>query len=129
MERSWQGTAGLLAALVLSLGCQQPPGDKVIKVKNDFAAIETACNMFRTHHDRWPDSFEELLNPPVRANGLQSQTYLKKLPKDPWSAQPYHFELDNRGPVLTSYGADRRAGGEWEDADITNRHNPSRGSG
>lgn len=112
---------GILATMVVINTVGHTDEAKITKVKNDFGAIETACSMFRTHHDRWPDSLEELMNPPERPNGMRSQKYLKKTPKDPWTGEIYLYDIDDDGPLLISYGADQSEGGEAENADISNR--------
>lgn len=97
---------------------------RVAIVKSSFRAIHTACDMFRLHNDRWPDSLDELVNPPERPNGGRSQKYLQETPKDPWTQEAYVYEVDDAGPLLISYGADQSEGGEGVNADIR-----SRGSG
>lgn len=112
---------GILATVVLvNIGSASDEAN-VAKVNADFGAIGQACDIFKLHHNRYPESIEELMSPPARPNGMTSEPYLKSTPKDPWRGEMYFFELDDRGPLLISYGADRAEGGEGFNADISNR--------
>ena len=55
---------GILAATVVVNLAGRTDQAKVAAVKIDFKGIETAASLFREDHGRWPDSLEELMNPP-----------------------------------------------------------------
>ena len=108
---------GILASTVVVNVFGRSYQAKVAKVQADFSSIKTASRMFREDHGRWPDSLEELVDPPATDTGLQL-AYLDNAPEDPWSKDYYYYEIDDRGPLLISFGADMTEGGEGFDADI-----------
>ena len=68
---------------------------------------------------QYPSSFEDLVNDPGGVKGWKQ--ILEVVPEDPWNT-PYHFEVvpgSFRGFEIISYGADKQAGGEGINADIT----------
>ena len=89
----------------------------VAKVKTDFQNVKTAARLFREDHRRWPDSLDELMNPPATPNGMQ-MSYLENQAFDPWTGEEYYYELTDRGILLISYGADQAEGGDGFDEDI-----------
>lgn len=108
---------GILATFVVVNTAGRSDQAKVAKVKNDFKAIKSMASMFREDHGRWPDSLEELLNPPESDSGM-SFDYLESEPLDPWTQELYLFELTDDGILLISYGADQTEGGTGFDEDI-----------
>lgn len=94
---------------------------KMAKVKQDFASIQIAAGMFRNDHGRWPESLEELLNPPPEPGSGRRLEYLSGQPLDPWTHELYRFERTEEGLVLHSFGDDRAPGGEGTAADIVVR--------
>ncbi|MCP4599948.1 MAG: hypothetical protein GY847_05310 [Proteobacteria bacterium] len=74
----------------------------------DISRIEHAARLFRTDHDRCPDSIEELASPPGEGKYLE-------LKPDPWG-QPYQFVCpaasDPDGVEVISGGPDRNPKGE-----------------
>ncbi|MGE4619076.1 MAG: type II secretion system major pseudopilin GspG [Planctomycetota bacterium] len=108
---------GILATTVVVNVFGRTDQAKVAKVQADFSSIKTAARMFREDHGRWPDSLEELVDPPTTDNGLMME-YLDNLPEDPWSKEFYYYEMGDRGPLLISWGADMTEGGDEFDADI-----------
>lgn len=117
---------GILATMVVVNVVSRTDEARVTRVQNDFKAIEQAASMFKIDHARYPESLEEMLNPPERPNGQPSESYLKKMPRDPWSNQPYTYEISGGKIHLLSYGADQADGGEAFDSDITNQDDEER---
>lgn len=95
-------------------------------VTTDFNTIDNALQMYRLDNGRYPSEeqgLDALLSEPSGTPEPRnwSGPYLRSEPEDPWG-MAYQYSLgDNGNPVLTSYGADGQAGGEGDDADITNR--------
>lgn len=112
---------GILAAVVVANVVGVDEEAKRTRAISDIKTLEDACSRFKLHHDRYPEALDELMSPPERSDGMTSHPYLKKTPRDPWTKEPYVYEVDDRGPLLISYGADKTEGGEAENADITNR--------
>jgi len=108
---------GILATFVVVSTAGRSDQAKVAKVKSDFANIKTAASMCREDLGRWPESLEELLNPPSSDTGMTFK-YLDKEPNDPWTNEPYYYEVTDEGILLISYGADMSEGGSDFNADI-----------
>lgn len=112
---------GILAAVVVASVAGVDEDAKRQAAQTDLKTIAGACTRFKLQHDRYPDTLEELTNPPERPDGMPSSPYLERTPKDPWTKEPYYYEVDDRGPLLISFGADKTEGGEGHNSDITNR--------
>tara|TARA_B100000768_G_scaffold34071_1_gene32620 strand:+ start:4177 stop:4590 length:414 start_codon:yes stop_codon:yes gene_type:complete len=80
---------GVLLTFVAPMVLNRPDQARTLKVQNDFAAIETALNLFRLDRGRFPnenEGLEVLVN-----NDNNILGYLSKLPTDPWGGL---YELD-----------------------------------
>ena len=108
---------GILATFVVPNVMGRTDQAKVAKVKQDFKALDTQCKMFRTDHGRYPDSIDELINPPADFNGF-THTYLDTEPLDPWTNEAYFFEIIDGRPVFISLGEDMTEGGEGYAQDL-----------
>ena len=106
---------GILASIVVVNVTSRSDDARIAAAKGDLGAIKTACSMFKVDIGRWPDSLDELINPPEDANGTIHE-YLGKLPEDPWG-QEYYFEPTDRGVRIYTFGGDQTEGGEGVDAD------------
>ena len=88
------------------------------KARADVAILSQAVEMFRLENLRYPsmdDGLDALLPDGDR------QGYIKALPKDPWGNEYLYLIPGENGVFdVMSLGADRRLGGEGEDADIGN---------
>lgn len=108
---------GILATFVVPNVMGRTDQAKVSKVKTDFKTLDTQCKMFKIDHGRYPDSIEELLNPPQDFNGNSNQ-YLDSEPLDPWTNEVYFFEMIDGRPVFISLGEDMTEGGEGYAQDL-----------
>ena len=72
--------------------------------------------MYRMEVGRFPESLEELVNPPPNAQGTRDEPYLEKMPIDPWN-HPYVFTIEDGRPVIICVGPD---GQEGTQDDISN---------
>ena len=108
---------GILASTVVVSVLGRSDQARVAKVKTDFHGILQAARLFKEDHNRWPDSIEELVQPPTTSDG-SNMVYLDTEPLDPWSGEYYYYELTDRTPRLISLGADGADGGEEFNADI-----------
>ena len=70
---------GILATFVVPNVMGRTDQAKVAKVKQDFKALDTQCKMFRTDHGRYPDSIDELINPPRTSTGSLTLTSTRNL--------------------------------------------------
>jgi general secretion pathway protein G len=83
------------------------------KAKADIKAIVDALETFRIEHGAIPTTAEGL-EPLVNAG---SETYLSKVPIDPWG-NSYQYASDGHRYSVASFGADGKQGGDGNDSDI-----------
>ena len=89
----------------------------------DIKNLETALDLFYLDVGRYPTEEEGLKALTQQPENLPNWggPYLKKPPKDPWGRDYVYKFPGEHGPYdIMSYGADGQAGGEGENADITN---------
>ena len=117
----------ILATLVAPNIFQHVGAAKDATAKSQIEMLGAALDAYRLDNGRYPSTEQGLgalwekptLDPPVNWKA----PYLRKpVPLDPWG-RPYVYlfpgEANAQGYDLVSYGADGKAGGEGEDADIT----------
>ncbi len=106
---------GLLATVVIINVMPATEKAARVKVEADISVLDSAIEMYRLENMRYPTTQE----------GLAAVTrYLRppRLPNDPWGT-PYVYVTPgpNGAPFrIASLGADKREGGDGENADITN---------
>ena len=104
---------GLLATVVVINVMPAQDTARKKKAEADIALLEQATEMYRLNRMSYPSGGEGL-------EALASGGFIKRLPDDPWG-NPYRYEApggSGRPFDIYSYGADGRAGGEGDDADI-----------
>ena len=114
---------GMLAALVGPQVLNQLGGAKSKSATIQIRDFEQALELYKLDVGRFPRSgegLEALVSQPSGAKGWNGP-YLKKdeLPMDPWG-NPYEYRVSGSRIEIISYGADGRAGGSDEDADVSN---------
>jgi len=116
---------GLLATVVAINVLPTQDRAMVTKAKADIATLEQAIETYRLDNLDFPADLQALVAAPP---GLASPDryrpggYVRRLPQDPWG-QPYQYRRQStRGGQFDvfSYGADRKEGGEGNDADLGN---------
>ena len=116
---------GLLATVVAINVLPSQDRAMVTKAKADIATLEQAIETYRLDNLDFPADLQALVAAPP---GLASPDryrpggYVRRLPQDPWG-QPYQYRRQSaRGGQFDvfSYGADRKEGGEGDDADLGN---------
>ena len=123
-------TYQLISVLILCLSFDYVSGASIaLKSKQDIIALDTALNLFKLDHGRFPSNEEGLkvlTNPELIQNRKKDTPNLKYLEKgllDPWGREYiYRFPGINNpdGFDLLSYGADNLPGGEGENSDFGN---------
>ncbi|HAF43489.1 MAG: type II secretion system major pseudopilin GspG [Sideroxyarcus sp.] len=116
---------GVLAALVVPKVMSRPDEARITAAKQDIATISQALNLYRLDNHRYPTTEQGLAAlvkkttmPPIPAN-WKSEGYLDRVPKDPWGTPYQYLQPGLHGAVdVFSFGTDRAAGGEGNDADI-----------
>jgi general secretion pathway protein G len=116
---------GVLAALVVPKVMSRPDEARMTAAKSDIATISQALNLYKLDNQRYPTTEQGLMAlvkkptvAPVPIN-WKSEGYLDRVPKDPWGTPYQYLQPGVHGAIdVFSFGADRAAGGEGNDADI-----------
>ena len=108
------GLASVLAPNVM----RQLRRGNIDTAKIQIREIGKQLNLFYADCGFYPDDLESLVEAPDNCPSWGPESYMKKLPKDPWNAG-YVYELKGSDYVLTSEGADKRPGGTGSDKDIS----------
>lgn len=113
---------GILAALILPKIMSRPEQARLVKVKQDLLAIQSALDLYKLDNGFYPSSDQGLQalvakpnTPPVPRN-WKEEGYLAELPKDPWG-ETYQYLNDNEKLRIFSYGPKGKDGnseiGNW----------------
>ena len=109
---------GVMAALIVPNVMSRPDQARAVAARQDIATLVHALKLYRLDHGRYPTS-QEGLKALVGTDPKRQQTYLERLPNDPWG-NPYqylnpgvHGEID-----VFSLGSDGQPGGQGNHADI-----------
>ena len=115
----------ILAALIVPKVMSRPDEARVSAARQDIGAITQALKLYRLDNMRYPTTeqgLQALVKKPASApvpENWKGNGYLEKLPKDPWGSPYKYLQPGFHGDVdIMSFGADREAGGEGNDADI-----------
>lgn len=116
---------GVLAALVVPKVMSRPDEARMTAAKSDIATITQALNLYKLDNQRYPTTEQGLMAlvkkptaAPVPTN-WKNEGYLDRVPKDPWGTPYQYLQPGVHGAIdVFSFGADRAAGGEGNDADI-----------
>ncbi|CAB3749215.1 type II secretion system major pseudopilin GspG [Paraburkholderia humisilvae] len=116
---------GILAALIVPKIMSRPDEARRVAAKQDIGTMMQALNLYRLDNGRYPTSeqgLRALIEKPTTEpvpNNWKSGGYLERLPNDPWGNQYQFLNPGVHGEIdVFSYGADGKAGGEANDADI-----------
>jgi len=118
---------GLLATVVVQNLAGEVDKARVTKAQADVRALESALNMYKLDNFRFPSTEQGLRalterpNSAPEARNWRNGGYVTSLPQDPWG-NPYQFLSPGQHGTIDvfSLGADGKAGGEGDDADIGN---------
>ncbi len=114
---------GVLAALVVPNVLDRADEARVTAARTDVNNLMQALKLYKLDNQRYPSSeqgLEALVRKPTAGTPPPNwKPYVEKLPTDPWK-QPYQYANPGiKGEIdVYSFGADGRAGGEGNDADI-----------
>lgn len=112
---------GLLASLIAPEMFGRVDQSRVQTAKTQMKMLETSLNTYRLDMGRFPESLDDLLE--SDHPNWQGPYFPEDVPPDPWG-NPYVYRMpgdDGQPYALLSYGADGKAGGEENDADIIHR--------
>lgn len=113
---------GILAAIIVPKIMSRPEQARVVKVKQDILAIQSALDLYKLDNSMYPTTDQGLdalvkkpTSDPIPQN-WKSEGYLQQLPVDPWGA-PYQYVNDNEKLKIFSYGPKGKEGdstiGNW----------------
>lgn len=109
---------GMLAVMVAPNLFNQADSARRDATLSQMAALSSALAAHRLDVGQYPEDLEGLM---VNTTGRSSWDgpYLNNdVPRDPWGFE-YQYSATGNDFTLLSFGADGRAGGEGNDADIT----------
>ena len=112
---------GIIAALIVPNLFDRAGKAKRAVAKQQVSTLEGAVQMFQQDYSRFPETLEELANPPTDVEGASPPSVKAKDLTDPWG-NPFVYRYPGNSWTfdLLSLGADGQEGGEGENADITN---------
>ncbi len=113
---------GILAAIIVPKIMSRPEQARIVKVKQDILAIQSALDLYKLDNGFYPStdqSIEALIKKPTSEptpRNWKAEGYLQQLPTDPWGQQ-YQYINDNENLRIFSYGPKGKEGnseiGNW----------------
>ena len=116
---------GLLATVVAINVLPSQDRAMTTKAKADIATLEQAIETYRLDNLDFPADLQALVAAPAglpNPERYRPGGYIRRLPEDPWG-HPYQYRRQsahNGQFDVYSLGADRKEGGEGNDADLGN---------
>jgi len=107
---------GILAAVIVPKIMSRPEQARIVKVKQDLLAIQSALDLYKLDNGMYPTTdqgLQALVKKPTTSpipQSWKSEGYLQQLPNDPWG-QPYQYINDNEKLRIFSYGPKGKDGG------------------
>lgn len=118
---------GILATIIVINVLPAQNQAMVEKARADVSQLENAVEMYRLTMNAYPtdeEGLDVLVTPPDDARlaaRFPEGGFINRLPTDPWGNDYQYAVPGEYGRYdIWSFGADGRAGGEGEDADIGN---------
>lgn len=113
---------GILAAFIVPKIMSRPEQARIVKVKQDILAIQSALDLYKLDNGRYPTTdqgLQALVSKPTNAplpRHWKPEGYLQELPLDPWD-EPYQYLNDNEKIKIFSFGPKGKEGnseiGNW----------------
>ncbi len=95
----------------------------IAAAKMDIKTIKENVNTFRWKYHRYPETLDELMNPPDLPGQPPPEPFLNEAPIDPWGRE-YYFSIEDGKPVVICFGED---GQEGTEDDITDQKGADEG--
>ena len=113
---------GILGAIIIPKIMSRPEEARMVKVKQDILAIQSALDLYKLDNGSYPTTDQGLqalvskpTTPPIPHN-WKPDGYLQDIPKDPWG-EPYQYINDDEKIKIFSYGPKGKGGnseiGNW----------------
>jgi len=110
---------GILAALIVPNLMDRPDQARAVAARQDIGTLMQALKLYRLDNGRYPSAEQGLPALIGSSQAGSGRSYLDHLPNDPWGAPYQYLNPGVHGEIdIFSFGADGRAGGEGNDADI-----------
>lgn len=113
---------GILAAIIVPKIMSRPEQARLVKVKQDILAIQSALDLYKLDNGIYPTTDQGLQALTVKPTidpiprSWKSDGYLQEVPTDPWG-QAYQYLNDNEKLKIFSYGTKGKEGnseiGNW----------------
>jgi general secretion pathway protein G len=110
---------GMLAVMVAPNLFNKADGARHDAALSQISAIGSALATHRLDVGQYPDELEGLMENTTGRSTWDGPYLNKEVPLDPWGNE-YQYSSTGSSYTLISYGADGRAGGEGNDADVSN---------
>lgn len=110
---------GMLAVMVAPNLFNKADGARQDAALSQISAIGSALATHRLDVGQYPDELEGLMENSTGRSTWDGPYLNKDVPVDPWGNE-YIYSSSGSDYTLISYGADGRAGGEGNDADVSN---------
>lgn len=113
---------GILAAMIVPKIMSRPEQARMVKVKQDILAIQSALDLYKLDNGIYPSTdqgLQALVTQPTTAptpHNWKQDGYLQRLPEDPWG-ESYQYLNDNEKLKIWSFGPKGKSGdsqiGNW----------------
>lgn len=113
---------GILAAIIVPKIMSRPEQARIVKVKQDILALQSALDLYKLDNGMYPSTdqgLQALVNKPTTQpipRNWKSDGYLQDVPEDPWG-QAYQYINDAEKLKIFSFGPKGRDGnseiGNW----------------
>jgi len=113
---------GILAAVVVPKIMSRPEQARIVKVKQDILAIQSALDLYKLDNGFYPSTdqgLQALISKPTvdpMPRNWKTDGYLHQIPMDPWGQQ-YQYINENDQLRIFSYGPKGKEGnseiGNW----------------
>ncbi len=124
---------GILAAIIVPKIMSRPEQARIVKVKQDLLAIQSALDLYKLDNSMYPTTdqgLQALVKKPTTSpvpQNWKSEGYLQQLPQDPWGQDYQYLNTDEKLRIF-SYGPKGKEGdsqiGNWN-VDKNNDSNSS----
>lgn len=113
---------GILAVIIVPKVMSRPEQARMVKVKQDILAIQSALDLYKLDNGFYPNTDQGLqalvTKPTIQPvpRNWKSDGYLQEVPMDPWG-EAYQYLNDNEKVRIFSYGPKGKDGnseiGNW----------------
>lgn len=107
---------GILAAIIVPKVMSRPEQARIVKVKQDLLAVQSALDLYKLDNGFYPSTDQGLQalvtrpSSPPTPRSWKSEGYLQEIPMDPWG-QAYQYLNENERVRIFSYGPKGKEGG------------------